>query len=493
MSLIQVSNLSFAYEGSPHTIFDHVSFSLDTQWKLGLTGRNGRGKTTFLKILSGQLPYEGRIMHSTSFEYFPFSIWEPQRLTYEVIEALYPDYEHWALLKEMHLIELAEECLYRPFSTLSSGEKTKIQLVVLFLKSNLFLLIDEPTNHLDLKGRQAVGAYLNKKSGFILVSHDRAFLDLSIDHVLSINKSNITVHQGNFSTFLDNKQRQDQFELSENSKLENAIETLKVAVRRTARWSDATEKSKFGNDVPDRGYVGHKAAKMMKRSKAIEKRHQRSIAEKEGLLKNIERHPPLVLIQEHTQNQRLLTADQLTVEYDNQPVCKPLSFSIDRGDRVVLTGANGSGKSSIMKALMGILPYKGLLQFHSGLKKSYVHQDTAHLKGSLSEFIAENHLEDALFKSVLHQLDVQAALFDTPLQSLSLGQKKKVILARSICDRAHLYLWDEPLNDLDLYARIQIEEMIHTYKPTLIFVEHDLAFVSKISTKTIQCVPLDGE
>lgn len=491
MSLIQISKLSFSYGGSSLTIFDQVSFSLDTRWKLGLTGRNGRGKTTFLKILSGHLPFEGNILHNTSFEYFPYTVTDPNRLTYEVIETLYPNYEHWALIKEMNRIELSEDCLYRPFATLSSGEKTKFQLIILFLKPNLFLLIDEPTNHLDLKGRQAVGAYLNTKNGFILVSHDRAFLDLSVDHVLSINKNNITVHQGNFSTFLENKNRQDQFERLEHQKLENAIKTLKVAIKRTARWSDAVESSKFGRDVPDRGYVGHKAAKMMKRSKSIEKRHQRSVAEKEGLLKNIERHPPLVLIHEHPQNVRLITVDQLTVVYNDLPVCKPLCFSIDRGDRIALTGPNGSGKSTVIKALMGLLPYKGLIQYLPSLKKSYVNQETTHLEGTLADYVVENHLDDALFKSILHQLDVQAPLFDQPLQTLSLGQKKKILLARSLCDRAHIYLWDEPLNDLDLYARMQIEGMILAYKPTLLFVEHDMAFLSRIGTKSIQCDPPD--
>ena len=212
MSLIQVSNLTFAYDGSYENIFENVSFQIDTNWKLGFTGRNGRGKTTFLNLLLGKYEYQGNISASAQFSYFPFPVPDKSILAVDAVDASNPDYEYWRVQREMAKLQLDDEVLYRPYSTLSNGEQTKLQLAVLFSKENNFLLIDEPTNHLDIRGRELVSRYLNSKKGFILVSHDRAFLDGCVDHILSINKSDIQVCKGNFSTWMENKQRQDDFE-----------------------------------------------------------------------------------------------------------------------------------------------------------------------------------------------------------------------------------------------------------------------------------------
>jgi lincosamide and streptogramin A transport system ATP-binding/permease protein len=137
-------------------------------------------------------------------------------------------------------------------------------------KPNVFLLIDEPTNHLDTIGREILARYLEKKSGFILVSHDRKVLDETVDHIISINRANIVVLQGNFSVWEQNKAYQDAFELAENEKLKKDIKRLEISTRRASDWSDKTEKSK--KSAADRGFIGHKAAKMMSKAKNIEDR-----------------------------------------------------------------------------------------------------------------------------------------------------------------------------------------------------------------------------
>lgn len=196
MSLINVANLTFAYEGSYDNIFENVSFQIDTDWKLGFTGRNGRGKTTFLSLLLGKYEYSGTISAKVDFDYFPFSVENKENNTLDVISDIYPDYIHWKLMRELSLLKVSEDVLYRPFDSLSNGEQTKVLLAALFIKENSLLLIDEPTNHLDLNARKLVSAYLNTKSSFILVSHDRSFLDNCVDHILSINKTNIEIQKG---------------------------------------------------------------------------------------------------------------------------------------------------------------------------------------------------------------------------------------------------------------------------------------------------------
>ena len=204
MSIIRVENLTFAYPSNYDNIFENVNFQIDTDWKLGFVGRNGRGKTTFLNLLLGKYEYHGKIQASVQFDYFPYPVNDKNRLTTDILSEVCPLAEEWELLRELSYLEVRDDVLWRPFFTLSNGEQTKVLLAALFLNDGHFLLIDEPTNHLDMKARETVSAYLKRKKGFILVSHDRCFLDGCVDHILSINRSNIEVQSGNFSTWFTN-------------------------------------------------------------------------------------------------------------------------------------------------------------------------------------------------------------------------------------------------------------------------------------------------
>ena len=140
-------------------------------------------------------------------------------------------------MKELSCLQTDCELLWRPFSTLSKGEQTKALLAALFLNQGHFLLIDEPTNHLDAAARETVAAYLKKKRGFILVSHDRFFLDSCVDHILSLNRADIEVQSGNFSSWMTNFTYRQACELAQNEQLKKEIGRLKQASARTAGWS----------------------------------------------------------------------------------------------------------------------------------------------------------------------------------------------------------------------------------------------------------------
>ena len=493
MSLIQVSNLTFAYDGSYENIFENVSFQIDTNWRLGFTGRNGRGKTTFLNLLLGKYEYRGSISASVEFSYFPYSVQDKSILAVDAVEAMYPDYEYWRVQREMAKLQLDDEVLYRPYGTLSNGEQTKLQLAVLFSKENNFLLIDEPTNHLDIRGRELVSRYLSGKKGFILVSHDRAFLDGCVDHILSINKSDIQVCRGNFSTWMENKQRQDDFERAENEKLKKEISRLEETAREKAGWSDAAERRKLRSGPMDvdnikgwRPLQGAKAKKTMARAKAIEQRQSAAIEEKSKLLKNIERSDALKIFQTPFHTDRMVELRDVSVAYGKEPVCEHISFTIRQGDRTVLQGANGSGKSSILKLICGQeIPYTGEFWRGNGLRISYVSQDTSNLRGSLSDFARDSGIDESLFLAMLAKLDVPKAQMEKDMSNLSAGQKKKVLLAKSICEPSHLHIWDEPMNYIDVISRMQIEELLLQFQPTILFVEHDKTFCENVATKMI--------
>ena len=487
MSLIDINNLTFSYETSFDNIFEDVSFQIDTDWKLGFIGRNGRGKTTFLNLLLGKYEYRGKISSSVTFDYFPFEAEDKSRDTIDIINSINSSYELWELNRELSWLDVDQEILYRPFETLSNGEQTKVLLAALFLKEQNFLLLDEPTNHLDEEGKETIAEYLKKKKGFILISHDRDFLDRIIDHVLSLNKTNIEIMKGNFSDWHLKKEREDNFETAENERLKKDINRLKQSAKRASSWSEKTEESKFGTkEGVDRGFLGHKSAKMMKRSKGIEARQNKAIEEKSGLLKNIETAENLKLHPMVYPRGSLIDVSDLSVFYGDRIIFEGVEFSVRNGDRVAVKGKNGSGKSSLIKLLAREeIVHTGLVKKGSGLIISYVPQDASFLTGTLRSFIEDREINETLFKSILRKLDFDRGQFDKNLDEYSEGQKKKVLLAGSLCESAHLYIWDEPLNFIDVISRIQIEELIQEYNPTLIFVEHDSAFNRKTATKII--------
>ena len=410
MSMIRVEDLCFSYPSSYDPVFDHVSFQIDTDWKLGFIGRNGRGKTTFLNLLLGKYEYSGKIISSVEFDYFPYPVLDKSLLTEDVLQQVCPMAEEWELIRELSLLDVNTEVLWRPFETLSNGEQTKTLLAALFLNQGHFLLIDEPTNHLDAAAREKVSRYLKKKKGFILVSHDRRFLDGCVDHILSLNRSTIDVQSGNFSSWMENFSRQQEFELTQNQRLKKDIRRLQQSARRSAVWSDRVEASKIG--AADKGYVGHKAAKMMKRSKAIEERQQKALLQKSSLLKDTETAEALKINPLEHHADTLASFTQVSVLYDGQAVCPPVTFHIRQGERIFLDGRNGSGKSSLLKLLTGApIQHTGTVTTAAGLILSYVPQDTSHLAGTLSDFAGKFHLDESLFKAILRKLDFERVQF----------------------------------------------------------------------------------
>ena len=494
MSLIDVQNLTFAYDGSYENIFENVSFQIDTDWRLGFVGRNGRGKTTFLRLLLGQYPYQGKISASVDFAYFPYPVEEPERTVVEVAERLSPGGETWELERELAGLELGGEVLDRPYGSLSHGERTKVLLAILFLGEERFLLIDEPTNHLDLHGREVLSRYLRGKRGYLLVSHDRAFLDGCVDHILAINRADITLQKGNFSTWWENKRRQDAFELAQDQRLRKDIRRLESAARQSRAWADRVESEKIGaiehreryNECGGRAYIGEQSRRMQQRRKNLERRQQRAIEEKSALLKNREREETLKLTQLPYHKKRLLEVRDLTVDYGSGPVFRDLSFSLESGERLAILGPNGRGKSSVLKLLHGEkIPHTGRVDLGSQLAVSYVSQDTSALSGSLWDLAESAGIDQSLFLTILRKLDFSRSQFEKDIADFSSGQKKKVLLARSLSERAHLFLWDEPMNFIDVLSRVQIEELLTEYRPTMIFVEHDRRFCEAVATRTL--------
>ncbi len=322
--------------------------------------------------------------------------------------------------------------------------------------------------------------------------------------MLVLNRKTITVQSGNFSSWWENKQRSDQFAAAENEKHQKEIRKLRQAAKRTADWADQNERTKIGFDpvkehdrcISTRSFIGAKTKKMQSRVKQMEKRIQHEIEEKEGLLQDLEQSAALKIqplvhhknILVHLQDYQMQYADAAG------PLFPPLTLDIRRGDRIALHGSNGCGKSTLLRQILhaaakdepdDLLHTSGLLETASGLVISYVPQSTAALHGTIPELCEEYHLEQSLFCAMLRRLDFAREQFAKPAEAYSEGQKKKVLLAASLLTPAHLYIWDEPLNYIDVFSRMQIEQLLATFQPTILFVEHDSRFREKIATKTV--------
>ncbi len=522
MAIIQIQNLSFTYEGGASPVFSGLDFHMDSSWRLGLVGRNGRGKTTLLKLMSGELKGEGQISSTLPFDLFPYQADMNRPALESLIDSLHP-YTAWEeemeacleagsvesishygeieqayslaegytirdkLVKEAALLGFSEDLLARPLSSFSPGEQTRLKLAALFLRKGHFLLIDEPTNHLDEAGRDLVADYLLSKSGFLTVSHDRGFLDAVCDHILALEKQGARVVSGNYSTYRENKRQQDEYERGQNERILADVARLSVSAREKSGWSDQVESTKYGTGAFDKGFIGAKSAKMMKRAKVIEKRIDKQLEEKKALLKNLEYTSPLKLHPLISPQNTLVRFEKVNFAYGDKPVIQDLSFTLGKGERLALTGRNGAGKTTLMKLIMGELtPQAGRVFVPKGLVISMLRQTSKGITGTPRQLAEYQGLDLTLFFTLLRKFDLPQESFDREFSGFSLGQKKKTMLALSLAQSAHLYLWDEPLNDIDPESRDQLEDLLLETGASLLFIEHERAFIDKIATRELR-------
>ena len=478
MPMITIKDLTFGYDGSDELLFHNVNLTLDTTWKLALSGRNGRGKSTFFKILKGELQYSGSITGVPPVVEFP-------------MDEL-PDNEEWKVRKELNLMGADPDIMWRPLETLSGGERTKLMLANLFSSDGVFPLIDEPTNHLDRIGREAVASYLSSKEGFILISHDRAFLDQCTDHTLVITRSGVELVSAKFSTWWENNEQRQESEKARNDQLKKEMGSIEAAMKKNAQWSSKAEASKSRNNPKGqedhfrRAFEAKKASKLMSLSKNLENRNEKKLAEKQALLKDFEREQTLKITgSTHHDKTPVILKDVSVLRY-GEVIASDIDLTVEQGKKISLQGANGCGKSTLIKYLAGVseeegITAEGCIHIAKGLKISYVGQDTSSLKGSLYDICADRGADRTQFSTILVKMGFTGDMLYRNVDALSLGQKKFVMLALSLCEKADVYLWDEPLNYIDVYMRKEIERLVKQSSVTMLFVEHDRAFAEAVA------------
>ncbi|MDN6597317.1 MAG: ATP-binding cassette domain-containing protein, partial [Lentilactobacillus parabuchneri] len=285
-------------------------------------------------------------------------------------------------------------------------------------------------------------------------------------------------------------QRETQSEIEEKQQLQQEIKRLKSSAEQIEGWAKRAEaKTQKGRKSDlharlDKGFLSHKAAKSMKRSQNTLKRTKSAIDEKQALMKNVDTVVPLTMKDEQPHQVHLMQVNQIQVGREGRILNQPLSFDLKRGQRLVLSGANGLGKTTIFKALMGQrdLIVNGTILKSPSIKISYLSQDFETLCGSIQAYADRFGIELNTFLNTLRKLGLERAAFDEDLGDLSMGQKRKISLARSLSEAANLYIWDEPLNYLDVITRQQIQDLILKHQPTMLIIDHDEAFIEAVKT-----------
>jgi lincosamide and streptogramin A transport system ATP-binding/permease protein len=520
MSAITLSHVDFHYSSPYAEVFTDLNLVLDTSWRTGLVGRNGRGKSTLLKLLAGSLvPAGGSISASETLRYFPSTVANPDAPTLAVARELVAPFDRWsaemdALLeegdaasleryavlqakyqetggyeidglieKEGQALGITEAILRQPFRTLSAGQQTRVQILSLFLHPHGLALIDEPTNHLDLEGRSQLADYLAQQTGFILVSHDRALLDAATDHIVAINRSDIRINQGNWSTWRTQMLLEEQHEERSRHRIENEVRQLGKAAAQRRQGAGKRESEKYGDSHNDTGFIGRRAAKQMKRALQVENRIESQLEQKSELLKNQEKAREITITTQ-TRKGTVLTLNNVDIAYGDTAILNNVSLTLEAGERIALQGRNGAGKSSLLRAIELGGSAAGVISFR-GSTVSVARQQPLWQRGNLRELLRDAGLDETRFRQYLGLLDVRGEIFERPLETFSMGQQKKVELIRSLLTPADLLLWDEPMNYLDVDSREMLEAGIIRGAPSMLFVEHDAAFIDAIATRVI--------
>lgn len=530
MAQIEVKNLTFYYDDFYHPVFENLNVNLDTDWKMALVGRNGRGKTTLLKLLEGSLePSAGEIRRSGNVAYFPYTYNTEYTVAMDVIkecigdlrtlevqmEALeksmtenghesevyfelltrYADlggYEMESrIFREVAQMGLSQELLERDFATLSGGEQTCMLIIALFLRKDAFVLLDEPTNHLDKGKKEYLKQYLKKKKGYIVASHDTIFLDAVSDHILAINKADISIEQGNYSTWRRNMEVKEQFESRTRQRLMQEINQLERQSKLTRNWSDIGNKQKypFTSNARTNGTRAY-----MRQAKAAEQQIRDNLAEKKQLLRNLEEEKQLSIYQEILETECLIAAENVSYCYEEggKPVFENVTLRVYPGDKIWLRGQNGAGKTTLLKLLSGKLQGADI-RYKENISIAYVTQEPIWKSGDVKNCLWETLKEGEDFQEVFAKFLKLCELFDLPedfverpLQTLSSGERKKVDVARVLAGNHQVLFLDEPLNYMDVYFKSQLERALTQEELTMIFVEHNEEFGARVANKILQ-------
>ena len=507
MPLLQLSNVSIAY--GTHALLDHANFQLDAGERVGLLGRNGEGKSTLMKIIAGNiLADEGEVWRQPELKL----AWLEQAPTltdgmsiYDAVAEGLGDLGHWIsryhhlsmtmeatdekALAELgdlqhklethngwHFQQRVESTLSKlnlpaevEVNSLSGGWKRRVALAQALVIEPEVLLLDEPTNHLDFESIQWLEEQVSQFKGAVLfVTHDRSFLQKLATRIVDLDRGQLVSWQGNYSDYLRRKSAKLDDEANQNAEFDKKLALEETWIRQGVK----------ARRTRNEGRV--RALEQLRRERS-ERRNTQGTSK-------------LTLGAANSSGKKVIEVDDISFQYDEKVIIKNFSTLIQRGDKIGLIGANGSGKSTFLKLLLQQLtPTSGNIIQGTKLKIAYFDQLREQLDPETtvadsvaqgSDFIeiggAKRHV-----MSYLSDFLFSPARARSPVKSLSGGEKNRLLLAKLFTRPANLIVMDEPTNDLDLETLELLEAKLVDFDGTVLLVSHDRAFLDNVVTSVL--------
>lgn len=528
MMYIQIQNLTkYYYE---KLILDDISFEIHSGDRIGLIGCNGSGKSTLIKILLKEdKEYHGMVTIKEGLKVgylrqnhleanseisagdeflIEYPAWKTTR---DELEKMYKKmaknksdeellkryteiYENFESLGGYEFQSVAELLFTQigfdlkqwdqPYRLLSGGEKTRLVLGRVFLGEPKLLILDEPTNHIDIETMEWLIKILNNYKGVILlVSHDRYFLDQTVNKVIELEDKKIKLYPGNYSVYrqekdleFQTKQRLYEQKRKEKKRLEKLIKVQK-------EWFKKAHDAAGQND-----HLRRKAKKMAKRAKATESRVSKLLDSKLESPKK-----DYILKFDFGQTSKigkdLISFIDVDFAYPNsEKLFENLSFHVQRGDHIGLIGANGTGKSTLLKLMLGYLyPTKGNIYVSQNLQIGYFSQELEAIEQNLSpsEILVKSGLPASEAYTLLGSFQLTGDKIFGPLKNLSLGEQMRVVLAKIMIINPDILILDEPTNHLDIMGKVSLESALKQYPGTFLIISHDRTLIQQLSEKLL--------
>lgn len=513
MMAIDIQNISKSYGG--HKVLENLQMLVKAKAKVGLIGNNGCGKTTLFKLISkeewpdegqihiqkkalvgylNQIPdYPGKMANDVLNEAFqglekikadlracedkmqdPSAMDDGKLLeTYGELMAAYELAGGYDISEKLSRIcqgfNLDECFLKKDFETLSGGEKTRLMLAKLLLEEPTVLLLDEPTNHLDIEMVQWLEGYLKTyDQTVVIISHDRYFLDAVVTEIYEVRNKAVDHYPGNYSAYVH--QRQERLKSQENQYVnqQKKIKAMNESIKRFRDWGGRVENEK-----------------MFKKAKELERRLDKM--EKIEKPKFDDMQMNLSFEKNSNRSKEVIVIDDLSFAYDNQPIFEGAQGRLYRNESLVLLGANGSGKSSLIRLLQKKLEAQsGRIKVGDSIKVGYMDQEIhfEHPEETILELFKDTFIYTELeSRRKLAQFLFFADDVYKKVSNLSGGEKVRLSLCMMVEDAVDFLILDEPTNHVDISSREMLETALEAFKGTLMFISHDRYFINKLAKK----------